>query len=457
MSFKTVNPATNETVETFESLSREETQKAVDKAHAAFQSWRQTSFQQRKKIILDFAKRLRDRRDEFAELITTEMGKRISEAKKEIEFCAEICEFYANGAEEFLADHDMGVEDVDAYIQYTPIGVVLGVMPWNFPFYQVVRYAVPNIMAGNSVLLKHAGNVPRCANTIQALFTESDLPAGVFQNLFIPNEFVDVIVSDDRVQGVSLTGSERAGSAVAALAGKNLKRSVLELGGNDAFIILEDADLDAAVKMAIKGRMVNTGQSCVAAKRFIVVESVADEFLKGFKAAMQEMKLGDPMEESTDVGPLSSEEAAVNLLEQVQSSIKAGANVVIGGDRPDRPGAYFNPTILTKITEDMPTYDQELFGPVATVYVVKDEAAAIKLANDSSYGLGGSVHTSDIQRGRRVAEQIDTGMVFINQPTNSQAELPFGGIKNSGYGRELSKLGIMEFVNKKLIHLQGKA
>ena len=457
MSFKTVNPATNETLETFESLSREETEAAVDKAHTAFVSWRQTSFDQRKSIILDFAKRLRDRQEEFAKLITVEMGKRISEAKKEIEFCAQISEFYANGAEEFLANHDMEVDGADAYIQYTPIGVLLGVMPWNFPFYQVVRYAVPNIMAGNTALLKHAGNVPQCANAIQTLFEESGLPDGVFQNLFIPKEFVELIVSDKRVQGVSLTGSEGAGSAVAGLAGKNLKRSVLELGGNDAFIVLEDADLDTVIKMAIKGRMVNTGQSCVAAKRFIVVKPVADKFLEQFKAAMSNMKLGDPLDADTDVGPLSSEDAAVNLLEQVQSSINSGATVVLGGNRPARPGAYFNPTILTDITKEMPTYDQELFGPVASIYVVDDEAAAIELANDSSYGLGGSVHTSDIERGRRVAEQIDTGMVFINQPTNSQAELPFGGIKNSGYGRELSKLGIMEFVNKKLIHVQEKS
>ncbi len=456
MGFETVNPATNETVETFESLSREDAIAAVDKAHTAFESWRRTSFDERKAIILDFAKRLRDRRDEFAKLITLEMGKRISEAKKEIEFCAEICEFYANGAEEFLADHDMEVDGAEAYIQYTPIGVLMGVMPWNFPFYQVVRYAVPNIMAGNTALLKHAGNVPQCANAIQTLFQDSGLPDGVFQNLFIPNEFVEVIVSDKRVQGVSLTGSEKAGAAVAGLAGKNLKRSVLELGGNDAFIVLEDADLEHVIKMAIKGRMVNTGQSCVAAKRFIIVEAIAEKFLEQFTAAMSEMQLGDPMDEDTDVGPLSSEGAAVDLLEKVQASVNAGATVVLGGDRPDRSGAYFNPTILTDITEDMPTYDQELFGPVASVYVVKDEQAAIKLANDSSYGLGGSVHTADIERGRKVAEQIDTGMVFINQPTNSQAELPFGGIKNSGYGRELSKLGIMEFVNKKLIHVRNK-
>lgn len=457
MSITSINPATGETLKTYEPLTKEQTMGKVAAAHKAFADWREATFDHRKTILLKFAKALRERTDEFAKLITVEMGKRIAEARKEILFCAEITEFYANGAEEFLANQPMDVDDAEAYIQYAPIGVLMGVMPWNFPFYQVVRYAMPNIMAGNTVLVKHAGNVPQCAEKIQSLFDESGLPEGVFTNLLIPTEFVETIIEDDRIQGVSLTGSERAGAAVAAAAGKNLKRSVLELGGNDPFIVLEDADLDAVVEMAVKGRMVNTGQSCVAAKRFIVVESLADDFLSAFKSKLADMKLGDPIDEDTEVGPLSTESAADNLDKQVQSAINAGATVVLGGDRPDRKGAFFNPTILTDVTPDMPTYDQELFGPVATVYVVKDEAAAIKLANDSSYGLGGSVYTNDIERGRKVAEQIDTGMMFINQPTQSQADLPFGGTKNSGYGRELSHLGILEFVNKKLIHTGSRS
>ncbi len=452
MIITSINPATGEELKTFELMTKQETIDSIEKAHQAFTHWRQTSFDERKQIMLKFAKKLRNRADECAELITKEMGKRISESRKEIIFCAEITEFYANGAEKFLADLPMDVKGVDAYIQYTPIGVLLGVMPWNFPFYQVVRFATPNIMAGNTVLLRHASNVPQCAQKIQDLFDECSLPEGVFTNLFIPKEFVEVILSDPHVQGVSLTGSERAGASVAQLAGKNLKRSVLELGGNDPFIVLEDADLFQVVDMAVKGRMVNTGQSCVAAKRFIVVEPLAEGFTAGLKSKMESMTMGDPMDVKTDVGPLSTEEAAKGLNDQVQSAIKAGATVVLGGDRPDRRGAFFNPTILTGIKPDMPTYDQELFGPVASVYVVKDEVEAIALANDSSYGLGGSVYTKDIERGRRVAEQVDTGMMFINQPTNSSAELPFGGIKNSGYGRELSHLGIMEFINKKLIH-----
>ena len=454
MPFATVNPATNEELETFPSLSKEETIDAVAKADEAFTSWRKTTFAERKKIVLKFADSLRSRSDEFAKLITLEMGKRIVEAKKEIEFCAQIAEFYANGAEEFLADETLDVKNASAYIQYAPIGVLLGVMPWNFPFYQVVRFAVPNIMAGNTVLVKHAASVPQCASAIADLLDECGLQKDVFTNLFIPTDFIESIISDERVQGVSLTGSERAGAAVASLAGKNIKRSVLELGGNDAFIVLEDADMDLVAKMAVKGRMTNTGQSCVAAKRFIVMKPVAEEFLNKFKSNLDQLKMGDPMDKSTDVGPLSSEAAASDLNEKVQASINAGATVVLGGGRPDRPGAYFNPTILTDITADMPTFDQELFGPVASVYVVESEAEAISLANNSSYGLGGSIYTTDIERAKNIAEQIDTGMVFINQPTNSQAELPFGGTKNSGYGRELSSAGIKEFINKKLIHIK---
>lgn len=450
------NPATNKTVETFRSMGKDEVMTAIAAAHDAYQAWRKRSFEDRKSKLLKFAQLLRADADTYARLITQDMGKRISESRSEIEYCATIAEYYAKGAEQFLADQSMDIEGADAYLRHEPLGVLMGVMPWNFPFYQVVRFATPNIMAGNTVLVKHASNVPQCAKAIEELFAECGLPDGVYTNLFIPSDLVEAIVSDKRVQGVSLTGSEPAGAAVAAVAGKNLKRSVLELGGNDPFIVLEDADLKSTIELAVQGRIANAGQSCVASKRFIVVESVAEEFIAGFKEQMAALKLGDPMDEGTTLAPLSTEEAAVKLLEQVKSTIDAGATVILGGDRPDREGAYFNPTILTDITPDMPTYDRVLFGPVASIYVVKDEAAAIELANDSSYGLGGSVFTSNLERGRRVAEQVQTGMMFINQPTKSQADLPFGGIKNSGYGRELSHLGILEFVNKKLIHLGKK-
>lgn len=453
MTIASINPSTNETIREFEPIHKDDILAAVSKAHEAYQEGKKTSYDTRKQCLLKFAELLRADADEYARTITLDMGKRISESQYEIEYCANIAEFYANGAEQFLADQSFDVDGANAYLHYEPLGVLLGVMPWNFPFYQVVRFAAPNIMAGNTVMVKHASNVPQCAETIEELFNDCGLPRGVYTNLFVPSEFVETIVSDKRVQGVSLTGSEPAGAAVGSIAGKNLKRSVLELGGNDPFIVLEDADLDHAIEQAVKGRTVNAGQSCVASKRFIVVESVAKKFMKGFKAQMAALKIGDPMDEETTLAPLSSEEAAQTVQKQVKSAIDAGATVILGGDRPDCDGAYFNPTILTDVTPDMPTFDQEIFGPVATVYVVKDEAEAITLANNSSYGLGGCVFTKDREHGRRVAEQVETGMMFVNQPTKSQAELPFGGIKNSGYGRELSHLGILEFVNKKLIHL----
>lgn len=457
MSIRSINPTTGELLKTFEPLSLEDTMQSVEAAHKAFGQWRKTPFAERKKLMLNVAASLRENQSEYAKLITLEMGKRFEEAMGEIEYCAHICDFYANGAEDFLADQKMAIDDGEAYIQHAPKGPLLGVMPWNFPFYQVIRFAAPNIMAGNTCLIKHAGTVPQCAKALHDLFDESGFPNGVFTHLLIPSEFVATVIESEYIVGVSLTGSEAAGASVAEIAGKNIKPSVLELGGNDAFIVLDDADLDHVVQMAIKGRMVNNGQSCVASKRFIVVESLAQEFLAAFKEHLQSMNLGDPLNKDTDLGPLSSEEAAVRLAEQVQKTVDAGATVVIGGDRPSRGvlknGAFYNPTILTDVTPEMPSFDEELFGPVATVYVVKDETQAIQLANHSSFGLGGSVFTKDIDLGRRVAEQMDTGMVFINQPTQSQAELPFGGTKNSGYGRELSHLGIMEFINKKLIHL----
>ncbi len=450
MTIQSINPATNEILKTFAAWSWDATVAAIDQADQAYRSWRKTSFSARQAIMLEFAKLLRERSPELSRLITIEMGKRLAESEYEIEYCAKIAEYYAAGAQQFLADQPMDVPGIQAYLQHSPLGVLLGVMPWNFPFYQVVRFAAPNIMAGNSILLKHASNVPQCAQTIERIFADAGLPPSVFMNLFIPNEFVEPIIADSRVQGVSLTGSERAGAAVATAAGKHLKRSVLELGGNDAFIVLEDADIDKTVEMAVKGRIVNAGQSCVASKRFIVVDAIAAKFLSAFRDQMAALQIGDPLDASTTLAPLSTESAAVRLLEQVNATVHAGANVVLGGDRPQRAGAYFNATILNGVTPLMPSFDQELFGPVATVYTVPDEQAAIELANQSSYGLGGSVFTQDLERGRRVAEQIESGMVFINQPTRSRAELPFGGIKHSGYGRELSNLGILEFVNKRL-------
>jgi succinate-semialdehyde dehydrogenase/glutarate-semialdehyde dehydrogenase len=435
------------------------TEKAVDakvaKAHLAYTNWKETSYQQRADLLHKVAKLMRIKKSELAKTITLEMGKILSEAEGEIDLSADIIDYYADNAEGFLADKVLDPEYGEAIIRNSPIGVLLGVMPWNFPYYQVARFAAPNIMVGNTILLKHASIVPQCAAAIEKIFEEAEAPEGLYTNLFITGKHASALVSDKRIKGVSLTGSEEAGASIAMEAGKHLKKVVLELGGNDVFIILEDADMEKTVEWAVVGRMNNNGQCCVASKRFIAVEAIAAEFIQKFKDKLSKMKVGDPMDPATDLGPLSSEAAAVHLADQVKRSVDEGAKVLLGGKRADREGAFMEPTILTDLKPSIAAYHEELFGPVASFYVVKDDQAAIDLANDSNYGLGGSVFTQDIQRGRRIADQIDTGMVFINHPTWTQADLPFGGTKHSGFGRELSELGIQEFVNKKLIRVSG--
>jgi len=453
MSIQTVNPATNKTVKSFDEMTDQALEAAVAQATKAFDSWRKTSYQQRADLLRKVAALMRQKKEALAKTITLEMGKLISQAEAEIDLSANIVDYYASNGAKFLADKTLQPEFGKAFIRYSPIGVLLGVEPWNFPFYQVARFAAPNIMVGNTVLVKHASIVPQCAIAIDDLFKEAGAPAGIYTNLLISGKRASALVSDERIKGVSLTGSEAAGASVAAEAGKSLKKSVLELGGNDAFIVLEDADIDKAVEWAIVGRINNNGECCVAAKRIIAVEAVADEFLKKFKEKMAHLKVGDPMDRATELGPLSSEEAAVQLADQVQRSVDAGAKVLLGGKRVDRAGAFMEPTILTDLKPGIPAYHEELFGPVASFYRVKNEQEAIVLANDSTFGLGGSVFTRDIERGKRVADQIDTGMVFINHPTWTKEDLPFGGTKRSGYGRELSELGIDEFVNKKLIRI----
>jgi len=457
MSIQTINPFNNKVVKSFEEMTPDVINAAIAQAENTFETWRTTHFPEKAKLLHRVAQIMRERSAQLSELITLEMGKLYAQSEGEITLSADIIDYYATNGEKFLADEQLNPEFGEAYIRKSPIGVLLGVEPWNFPFYQVARFAAPNIMIGNVVLVKHASNVPQCAQAIEDIFKEAGAPKGLYTNLFISGSHVSAYIADERIKGVSLTGSELAGASLAAAAGKALKKSVLELGGSDAFIVLEDADIDQAVAWAVIGRMNNTGQCCVAAKRFIVVDAVADEFLNKFKAKLTGLKVGDPMDSDTQLGPLSSEGAAVQLADQVQRSVDAGAKVILGGKRIDRPGAFIEATILTDIKPGMAAYHEELFGPVASFYRVKDEAAAVKLANDSPFGLGGSVFTADKKRGENVAALIDTGMVFINHPTWTQPDLPFGGTKRSGYGRELSSLGVEEFVNKKLIRFSEYA
>ncbi|MBL7856485.1 MAG: NAD-dependent succinate-semialdehyde dehydrogenase [Cyclobacteriaceae bacterium] len=453
MTTETVYPKENNFSQSVNSMREVELETALEKAHLAYGHWRKTSFEDRSKLLLAVAALMRLKKRLLASLITTEMGKLIEQAEGEIDLSADIIEYYAEHGAEFLADKFLDPVYGAALVRSSSIGVLLGVQPWNFPFYQVARFAAPNLMVGNTVLIKHASIVPQCAAAIEDLFTKAGAREGLYTNLQISGERATALVSDTRIKGVSLTGSEEAGASLASAAGVHLKKSVLELGGSDAFIILEDADMEKTVEWAVVGRMNNNGQCCVASKRFIAVEAIADEFLKRFTEKLSKLKVGDPMDRTTDLGPMSSEEALLHLLDQVNRSVKAGATLVLGGKRANLPGAFMEPTILTDLKPGIAAYDEELFGPVASFYRVKDEQAAIDLANDSPFGLGCSIFTQNIERGRRIADQIDTGMVFINHPVWTQADLPFGGTKRSGYGRELSEMGIHEFVNKKLIRV----
>jgi len=453
MSIQSKNPSNNQVIMTFEEMTPDALERAVVTAGKRFEAWRHTAYEERAALLHEVAGLMRNRKAELAKLITLEMGKLLAQSEAEIDLSADIIDYYAINGERFLEEQELQPRYGAAYIKKSPIGVLLGVEPWNFPFYQVARFAAPNIMAGNVVLVKHASNVPQCAKAIEDLFRLDGSGSGLYTNLFISGSRASELAADDRIKGVALTGSEAAGSSIAAVAGKYLKKSVLELGGSDAFIVLEDADIEQAVHWAVIGRMNNTGQCCVAAKRIIAVEAIADEFLARFKEKLSHLKVGDPMDPATELGPLSSEQAATDLADQVKRSVDAGAKLLLGGHRIDRPGAFIEATILTDLKPGMAAYGEELFGPVASFYRVKDEQEAIRLANDSAFGLGGSVFTRNIERGKRVADQIDTGMVFINHPTWTAPDLPFGGTKHSGYGRELSSLGIDEFVNKKLIRV----
>ncbi|QNH77570.1 NAD-dependent succinate-semialdehyde dehydrogenase [Pseudomonas protegens] len=451
MTYTSVNPYDGQLLESFQQISDRQLEDKLAAAARCFNTWKHTSYAKRAVIIGRAAELMRARTQDLARLATLEMGKRISEARGEVTFSADILDYYAKNAEHFLARKKLHPQQGEAHLESSPLGVIFGVEPWNFPYYQLARVAGPQLMAGNVLVIKHAGCVPQCAMAFEALLSEAGAPEGLYTNLLISHEQSDRVVDDVRVKGVALTGSVPAGRSLAARAGARLKPSSMELGGSDAFIVLEDADLDLALGWAVWGRLYNCGQTCCAAKRFIVVEQVADAFIERFSAALAALKPGNPMDEKTTLGPLSTESALQQLLEQVDTAVLSGAKVLLGGERIRCPGSYMSPTILTDIAPDNPAYREEFFGPVALFFRVKDVEEAIALANDSDFGLGGSVFTQDVGRGLRVASRVETGMMFINNINWSDAELPFGGIKNSGYGRELGDMGIQAFVNKKLV------
>ncbi len=458
MAYQSTNPYDGSVLATFDAHDAPAVEARLHAADECFRrDWRERSHADRAVVLKRAAALMRERAGELARLITVEMGKLLAQSAGEVELSAAILDYYADHGQAFLAPEVLTSPGADAVVESCPIGVLLGVEPWNYPYYQIARFAAPNLMAGNVVMVKHASNVPQCALAFERLLHDAGAPAGAYTNLFISSEQIATLIDDPRIRGVALTGSEAAGAVVAACAAQNLKKTTLELGGSDAFIVLDDADIDLAVKHAVSGRMGNSGQACTASKRFIVMESLADRFVDSFAQALGKFSPGDPLDARTTLAPLSSERALATLLEQVQRAVVAGARVVMGGARINVPGAFMQPTILTDIDAANPAYREEFFGPVALFFRVADEDAAVALANDSPFGLGGSVFTRDIERGRRVARRIDTGMVFINSAAVSSPELPFGGVKRSGYGRELSGMGIQEFVNKKLIRIKRVA
>ncbi|MGJ3236395.1 NAD-dependent succinate-semialdehyde dehydrogenase [Marivirga sp.] len=448
MAIESRNPFNNELIKSFEEETDHQIAQKIELAQETYLNWKSTNFTHRKELMLKTAVLLRDRKEKYAHLMTQEMGKAKREAITEIEKCALACDYYAENAEQFLSNKKLEVPEGEAYVAHDPIGIVLAVMPWNFPFWQVFRFVAPNLMAGNVGLLKHASNVPQCALAIEEVLTDAGFPKGCFQTLLISSSKVNMILDDERVKAATLTGSEGAGSKVAERAGKNLKKTVLELGGSDPFIVLKDADIKEAAITGAKARMINNGQSCIAAKRFILEKSIADEFLAYFKTEFENIKIGDPSDDHVDYGSMAREDLAKELEEQVEESVKKGAKLLIGGKRNK---AFYEPTILTNVKTGIPAYEEELFGPVAVVLIAENEKHAIELANDSKFGLGGSLWSQDIDKAKSLVRQIESGAIYINKLMASHPAVPFGGVKMSGFGRELSELGIKEFVNQKTI------
>jgi succinate-semialdehyde dehydrogenase / glutarate-semialdehyde dehydrogenase len=457
MTIATINPASGQTIRTFTPLSEPQLEARIQCAVEAFRRQRRTPVKERVRMLQKAAEILEAEKEQFGRLMVTEMGKTLKAAVEEAAKCAWGCRYYVEHAERFLADEPVETSATRSFIAYQPIGPILAIMPWNFPFWQVFRFAAPALAAGNVGLLKHASNVPQCALAIEEIFRRAGFPEGCFQTLLIETERVRRVIDDPRVAAVTLTGSTGAGSQVAAAAGKQIKKSVLELGGSDPFIVMASADLEAAVRTAVKARSINNGQSCIAAKRFIVAESIADEFERRLVAGMQSLVVGDPMDPATDVGPLANEAQVKTLVEQVERSVRAGARLLTGGHPIERPGYYFAPGVLTDITPDSPAYREEVFGPVALLFRARDIDEAIAVANDSPFALGASAWTTDERERARFVADLEAGMVFINAMVASDPRLPFGGVKQSGYGRELSVYGMREFVNMKSVWIdEGK-
>ncbi len=449
---KSINPTTGKTIKTYESHSEKGVEKIINSVDKTWFSWRRTSFAQRSNLMQNLSALLKSKKEELALLMATEMGKVIKEGIAEIEKCAWVCDYYAQNAELFLANETIETEVTRSFVSYRPIGTILAIMPWNFPFWQVFRFVAPTLMAGNSGVLKHASNVPGCAVAIEEIIREAGFPENVFRTLLIGSKQVKKVIEHPAIKAVSLTGSTPAGKSVAAIAGGELKKCVLELGGSDPYVILNDADLTEAAKKCTAGRLLNAGQSCIAAKRFIIVEEAYPEFMEYFAHEMNKAYFGDPCDEKTTMGPMARIDLRDELHKQVLGSVEKGAEVILGGEIPYREGAFYPPTILENVQPGMPAYDEELFGPVAAVMKVKDEKEAIKVANDTEFGLGAAVFTKNFKKGETIAEiELDAGCCFVNDFVKSDPRLPFGGVKESGYGRELSTQGIKEFMNIKTV------
>lgn len=455
MALRSVNPATEELLQEFEELSAEAIEQKLALAQKTYESWRITSFEERSKLMHQAAANLRKNKSELALIMTREVGKTLAASEAEIEKCAVTCEYYADNAADFLAEQTVETDAANSYVRFDPIGIVLAVMPWNFPLWQVFRFAAPALMAGNVGVLKHASNVQMSGQAIEKIFLDAGFPEGAFLNLEIGSAKVESIIRDQRVKAVTLTGSEYAGSQVAKTAGEEIKKTVLELGGSDPFIVFADADIDQAAEAAVIGRMqFNAGQSCIAAKRFIVEASIAEEFAEKLKTATQKLVVGDPEATETTVGPLSSRQQLEDVEKQVNGSVQAGAVLLCGGKRVGDKGYFYEPAVLANVTKGMPVYDEEVFGPALPVISFETTEQAVEIANDSDYGLGATIFTRDIDKAQQVAKNIDSGAVFINNPVKSDPRLPFGGVKKSGYGRELSHYGIREFVNVKTVWIK---